>query len=418
MILQTSTTDKLQIITTSTADIKVHVSWLTNASGTITPDRKNTSSTSVATTDITLVPGSSEQDSIVHINVRNVHASSSNTVTIQHTDGTTIIILYKTTLLAGESVIYMEGVGWRVYDANGQPKVGQLAVTPSTNDFRLSGVSATPVMTADSTSLSNIFLTQYKGNSIALNDGTNWQLVQPPSEVSIAVTARTTDLPFDVFGVINVGGGAPMFLELLDWTNSTTRATGLTRVDGVWTKSGDPSRRYLGSCRPRSATTFHWVLSGTDAPVKMDLFNADNRVDVNFQLQGSATATYNYTLATVRQAQASTNYQVDVMVGLQEQYWEGVLHSTSKNSTISIARAAGIGFDSTTTFSGQISYTYNTVLSVNSHGISSFTNQPAIGRHFYSWNEVSLATGTCTWINKDTTVGQNIQSGIRGSWTC
>jgi hypothetical protein len=415
MILLTSTSDKLQLVTSGTADIHVHASWMDYNGTTVTPGRTNSIITTATTTDVVAAPGASTQRNAKAVHIRNKHAATSNTITIKHTDGTTVVELYNVTLLAGETLEYVEGQGFRLYDAAGQPKVGVLAVDPSQNGFRLSGTTGTPVMTADSTGLGTIYLTPYKGNSIALYDGSFWQLVSS-AEVSLAVTGRTTDLPFDIFAYLS--GGA-VTLEFLDWTNATTRATGLTKANGVWTKTGDQTRRYLGSCRPRSATTFHWVTAGTDAPVKLDLWNVDNRVEFSFVLKAT-TDSWTYTTATIRQAQASANYQVDVMVGLQEDWFEAALFVTSKNSTISIMRSVGIGFDSTTTYSGLQSASTNTVASQNAHQMSRLKNQPGIGRHFYSWNEFSVATGTCTWLGDDGTTNptHGIQSGMSGSWNC
>jgi hypothetical protein len=184
-------------------------------------------------------------------------------------------------------------------------------------------------------------------------------------------------------------------------------------VNGVWTKTGDQTRRYLGSCRPRSATTYHWVLNGTDAPVKLDLWNVDNRVEMSFNLVAS-TNTWTYTTATWRQAQGSTNYQVDIMVGLQEDFFESTLITSSRNSTISIPRQCGIGYDSTTAFNGETAATTNTVASIEACQMARIKNQPGIGRHFYAWLEISTATGTCTWVGDDGAL--RLQSGMSGSW--
>jgi hypothetical protein len=414
MILLTSTSDKLQVVSSAAVTVDVHASWLDYNGSVVTPGRTNSLITTATTTDVVGAPGSSTQRNVKSLHIRNRHASSSNTLTVKHTDGTNVPELYKVTLLAGEVFEYVEGQGFRIYDANGQPKVGSLAINPSTNTFRLTGVSATPVMVADSSSLSTIYLAQYTGNAIALYDGANWQLIAPAAEPSLAVTGRTTDLPFDVFAYNNAG---TVTLEFLDWTSATARATGLTRVDGVWTKTGDATRRWVGSCRARSATTFHWVLSGDGAsgPTKIDLFNADNRVEVN-GLHKETTDTWTYTTATIRQARGSTNNQIDVMVGVQEEFFEAVLTVTSRNSTISIARQVGIGYDSTTVFSGIEAAVDNTVASINCCQVADHANQPGIGRHFYSWNEISTATGTCTWVGDDAST--RLQSGMRYKWRC
>jgi hypothetical protein len=171
----------------------------------------------------------------------------------------------------------------------------------------------------------------------------------------------------------------------------------------------------VGSVRARSATTFHWVMNGADLPVKLDLFNADNRVEHSFTLK-AGTNTWAYTIATWRQAQASANYQVDVMVGMQEEYFEATLQVTSRNSTISIARNVGIGFDSTTAFTGTTSATTNEVASIDCEQLARIKHQPVIGRHFYAWLEISTATGTCTWVGDDGAL--RIQSGLTGSYSC
>ena len=315
---------------------------------------------------------------------------------------------------AGQLSLYFDSSGpapsAKVLDSTGV--IYPLALNrPSTNDFRLTGVSATPVMTADSTVLSTLYLTPYKGQRIGLYNGTSWEDL-PSAEVSIAVSGRTTDLPFDVFAYNNSG---TLTLELLDWTSATARATALVRQDGVWCKTGVLTRRWVGTVRARSATTFHWVRAGVDLPCKFDLFNADNRVAQSYKLTAT-TNTWDYTLATWRQAQASANYQVDVMAGLQEESLLGNLLTTSRNSTISIARYCGIGFDSTTAITSLGAGTANTVASINAHQNASIAHQPTIGRHYYAWLEYSVATGTCTWLGDDG--GLLIQSGMTGTWTC
>jgi hypothetical protein len=407
MINLTSTSDKVQVVTGSAVTIDVHASWVDNASGVITPGRTNSAITTATTTDIVPAPAASTQRNVKTISIRNKHATLQCVVTVKHTDGTTAAEIISTTLLPNEELIYTDSDGW-THMQNTVP------VSPFINGFRLTGVTLTPVMTADSTSLSTVYLTPYTGAQIALYDGANWQLVKS-AEISLAVTGRTTDLPFDVFCVLS--GGNPA-LEFLDWTNSTTRATGLTRQDGVWTKTGDATRRYLGSVRARSATTYHWVMGGTDLPCKFDLFNNDNRFEFKYTLKAVSPATWTYTTATIRQAQASANYQVDVMVGLQEEFFEGLLQVASTNSTISILRSVGIGFDSTTTFTGVNVPSSNTVASIQIVCEARISHQPTIGRHIYSWNETSVATGTNTFTGTSATAGANTQSGMTGLWRC
>lgn len=127
MLLLCSTSDKLQIITaTPVSTIHVHASYVDVDGTTVTPGRKNTLITAGAptTTDVVLSPGSATTyRNVKALTIRNSHATSSNAITIQHTDGTTVAELHKYTLLAGETLMYIEGVGWFVIDAAGGQKV-------------------------------------------------------------------------------------------------------------------------------------------------------------------------------------------------------------------------------------------------------------------------------------------------------
>src|SRR5216683_1091785 len=95
MLLLTSTSDLIQVITGSSGTINVHASWMDNLSGTITPGRTNTATISgAATTTVVGSPASSTQRNVKQLSVHNSHASTSNLITIQHTDGTNIEILW------------------------------------------------------------------------------------------------------------------------------------------------------------------------------------------------------------------------------------------------------------------------------------------------------------------------------------
>ena len=129
MLLLTSTSDLIQVVTGSTGDVRVHASWVDNNAGVITPGRTNTASISTATTTTVVgSPASSTQRNCKFLSVRNNHASTSNLVTIQHTDGTNVETLWAGTLLAGESINFTADTGWQYLDANGavKPSTGKL----------------------------------------------------------------------------------------------------------------------------------------------------------------------------------------------------------------------------------------------------------------------------------------------------
>lgn len=119
MLLLTSTSDLLRVVTDAAVTVDVHASWVDNASGTITPGRTNTLISTATTTTVVASPGASTQRNVQTIIIRNRHASSAVNITVIHSDGTNIPELFKTNLGAGETMIYLDGVGWNVYTSTG-----------------------------------------------------------------------------------------------------------------------------------------------------------------------------------------------------------------------------------------------------------------------------------------------------------
>lgn len=114
MILLTSTSDKLQLITSAAAAVDVHASWIDNSASAITPGRTNTAVTTATTTDIVAAPAASVQRNIKTLHVHNSDGALSCDVTVQHTDGTNIVQLHKVTLANGDGLEYIDEVGFRV----------------------------------------------------------------------------------------------------------------------------------------------------------------------------------------------------------------------------------------------------------------------------------------------------------------
>jgi hypothetical protein len=158
------------------------------------------------------------------------------------------------------------------------------------------------------------------------------------------------------------------------------------------------------------------VLDGIDAPAKMDLWTAGNRVLAPFRCIAT-TDSWNYTTATWRQAQASTNYQVDVVAGLQEEALDATLLVSVANAltTSSVEVEVGLGYDSTTAPSGIFgSFSVGSGYLRTVTGM--FTKLIGIGRHFVAWLEISSVNSQTTWYGDNGAA--RLQSGISGTWSC
>lgn len=136
MLLLTSTSDLLRIVTTAAGTINCHASYVDYNSANTPPiavGRLNTSISTATTTTVVGSPAASTQRTVKSLKISNDHATISNTVTLQHTDGTTVVPLESVTLAPGERLGYEENVGIRVYDALGREKVNSMALAPSGN---------------------------------------------------------------------------------------------------------------------------------------------------------------------------------------------------------------------------------------------------------------------------------------------
>src|SRR5215475_2847334 len=110
MILLTSTADQLQVVTGAAATVDAHTTWVDTLGAAITPGRTNTNISTVSTTTVTASPAASTQRNVKTLHVRNRDAALTCDITVQHTDGSTLVRLYKTTLNPG-SMLQMTDQG-------------------------------------------------------------------------------------------------------------------------------------------------------------------------------------------------------------------------------------------------------------------------------------------------------------------
>lgn len=268
-------------------------------------------------------------------------------------------------------------------------------------DFRLTLTTGLPVTVSDVSSAGTIYCTPYKGNQIALYSGSAWS-IRSSAEFSLALSGLTSGKPYDVFCYDN--SGTPT-LEFLAWTNDTTRATALARQDGVLVKSGDATRRYLGTFYTTGTTTTE------DSSAKRYLWNYYHRAR-RTMLRQETTASWTYTTATWRQANAAAANQIEFVCGVAEDAIVVDVSSFASNSSAG-GTACGIGIDSTSANSAQrcgmnAGPTNNPVMATANY------KGAQLGRHYAVWLEVSQAIGTSTWYGQITIAGVPTQSGIQG----
>lgn len=122
MLLLASTSDLLRVVTNAAVTTDVHASWLDLDGSTVTPGRTNTPITTATTTTVVGSPGSAVFRTVKTLCVRNRHATTAQTVTVVHTDGTNAMELVSAILSAGDALHYDESNGFTVRDSLGRIK--------------------------------------------------------------------------------------------------------------------------------------------------------------------------------------------------------------------------------------------------------------------------------------------------------
>lgn len=186
---------------------------------------------------------------------------------------------------------------WRVRSVKKQD-------SPSINGFRLTLRTGEPIPTVDTTAGTTLFFTPHNHGSITIYDGNAW-VERNSAEISLGMTGMTTALPYDIY--VHWTGTA-LALELLAWTNTTTRATALIRWGGVLVKSGDTTRRYVGTIIATGATTTN------DTLLQRYVYNEYNQVE-RYLYATDTTTTWTYALTTIRQTRGSTANKVELCIG-------------------------------------------------------------------------------------------------------
>lgn len=273
-------------------------------------------------------------------------------------------------------------------------------------EARLSLTTAVPVTTTDVTAATTLYLVPYKGDKVALYDGTNWR-VYTLTEISIAVPA-TTDTGYDVWLYDNAG---TLTLELLAWTNLTTRATAIAYQNGVEVKTGVTTRRLAGSFRTTGVSG-----QTEDSFAKRYLNNRYNQVERPLR-RIIADNSWAYTTATVRQANGDTANQVEFFQCLNEHNVRCDNISHAGNATADVDIAVGIGLDATDAFASNSIIAYYGTPGGGAANIkalrASFNAPVAVGSHKLVALEYSEAAGSTSFYGDNG--GTIMQSGMVGS---
>jgi hypothetical protein len=320
-------------------------------------------------------------------------------------------------------IVSRGAAGWRVIL---QPSP---TIPPVVPQGRLTLTSATPVLVADVTSATSIYYTPYAGRYIPIYDGTEFTNTAF-AELTLALDSNSghsiyhqSGKNFDLYvvnddGTVRLGTGAA-------WTNDTTRAEALTRLQGILVNNASMTLRfgsasgntitvaasqgtYVGTVRMSADGTTLFVANPAAAAgggnCRLLLYNHYNRIRTSSMCRDSANSWAN-TSASWDEANNSTSNRISVLRGSDDEPLDATFTAVA-SSTSNTILACGIGVDSVAAFSGSPGnlLTQGTAVPSNLH--ATYSGFPGIGFHYFQALEYGGSNGTFYGDNNAATVTQ------------
>lgn len=286
-----------------------------------------------------------------------------------------------------------------------------LISTMSTSNLfqaRLSADPSTPVTIVDEIDVSAIHLVPYKGNNVGLYNGTTWESHTLSTYITHVCSSDSPDAANTVFDVFVYDNAGTLELEVVAWASSTARATGLAVQDGVYVQTGDTTKRYCGTF---STTAVEGMTE--DSKAKRYIWNYYNR-SLRQMKVAETTDTWTYQVAAFRQANNNTANQLGLVIGVSEDAVKTQVHGIASNNVGSVRTIVGIGIDSTTVNSADLTlYTFINQAGMPTNPSALYNGYVGIGRHYLAWLEYSDAANTTTW-RGDSGDTAKTQTGILG----
>ena len=252
-----------------------------------------------------------------------------------------------------------------------------------------------------------VFLVPYKGNQISLFvPGWGWNnhplpTTNPPS---ISFSGLNTARLYDVFAYWD---GSNVQIENLAWSNLTARATSIVQQDGVYLKSTDLSRLYIGTFLPNSASAV------SDTAAERGLWNYFNRV-ARPLLATVATASWTYNVPGTWRSPNGSDVMAKAVFGLGED--TAFLQVTAPcMANASLYGMVGVGDNANNANSADI-IAHNGGTITRSIVQATYNHIPVVGAHNFYWIENTNGSGNVTFYGNPI-AGQS-QAGLTGIIQC
>ncbi|MBN9087824.1 MAG: hypothetical protein J0J01_13015 [Reyranella sp.] len=284
---------------------------------------------------------------------------------------------------------------------------------------RLTLTTGTPVMSASVSAATTVYYTPYAGNQIAISNGASFvptaftelsNITTNSSTGNAGPAAVAANGNYDLFVWSN--SGTPTLTRGPAWTTDTTRNLALQRINGIWTNgsaiANGPAANlgtYVGTVRSDGSSQINWQLGGVAAngtAAVLGVWNLYNRVSFAGFI-GDTTVNWTYSSTTIRPANNSSTMRASFVQGLIEDVFDVTYNALASQS--GGGAMVGIGYDSTTAFTGQIGHNSSGSGATQVYGSH---RVQALGFHYVQACEQSDAAGSHTFYGS----GGSAQSGL------
>jgi hypothetical protein len=305
-------------------------------------------------------------------------------------------------------------VAQAIYDGTEFVLISQVVVpvivTPLP-EVRITLSTGVPVLPSTVTGATTIYADPYGGNQIPVWNGSTFtpttfaELSQALSDTTLSPAAAVAGSLYDMF--IWSNSGTLVVSRGTAWTNPTTRAVALSRVQGLLVNTTSIANGpaagygvYIGTVAtdPGAATVSFNPLpaaasGGPTGGAWVGLWNEYGRVPLGAVIQDSK-ASWTWNTASWHAADASTNNRITFVAGLTEDQAVAT-YTVEVGVGSSIYPIIGIGFDSSTAATGGISQ------SASSAGYQFLTaiqvGEAVQGQHYFQALEYSPGGATSTF---------------------
>lgn len=279
---------------------------------------------------------------------------------------------------------------------------------------RLTNVSNSPISGTSGTGSTIVYYTPYTSDLVYLTTSTGYWRPYTLSQISTAMTALPSDTVYDIF--LYDDAGTLTLERSTAFTSRTTRVDAISLRNGVYVKSSDPTRLWLGTISTRAAG------QSEDTAARRFIWNAYNRVMKSVYWNYTSAGSFSMTTAIGPITSGATPSRVEIICGSSTAETLNLFLSAAMTGSTAggagVTATLGFGVNTTTAYTAQRTVFQQVVNSSNQYQCATaYSLTPALGYSFISFNQNTNTASVQSIIGNTGSGGQG-GSIMRGVYWC